>query len=63
MNTVTRIGVDLAKNVMQLHGVDGMERVVIKKAISRDRFIAWFANITPCLVAMEACSAAHCWAR
>jgi transposase len=63
MDTITRIGVDLAKNVMQLHGVDSMERVVIKKAITRQRFLQWFANLQPCLVAMEACSSAHYWAR
>jgi len=59
MDRITRIGVDLAKNVMQLHGADSMERVVVKKAIARSKFLGWFANLAPCLVAMEACSAAH----
>ncbi|EIM95310.1 transposase [Paraburkholderia hospita] len=63
MDKITRIGVDLAKNVIQLHGVDSMGRVVIRKAISRQKFLEWFANLAPCLVAMEACSAAHYWAR
>jgi transposase len=45
--------VDLAKNVIQLHGVDSMGRVVIRKAISRQKFLEWFANLAPCLVAME----------
>jgi transposase len=63
MNTVIIIGVDLAKNVMQLHGVDDVGRVVVRKAISRDRFIAWFTRLSPCVVAMEACSSAHYWAR
>lgn len=63
MDRITRIGVDLAKNVMQLHGVDTMERIVVKKAIARSKFLGWFANLPPCLVAMEACSAAHYWAR
>src|ERR1700751_1560995 len=63
MDKITRIGVDLAKNVIQLHGVDSMGRVVIRKAISRQKFLEWFAKLAPCLVAMEACSAAHYWAR
>jgi transposase len=63
MNTVARIGVDLAKNVMQVHGVDGSGNVVIRKSISRDRFAAWFANLAPCHVAMEACSSSNYWAR
>jgi transposase len=63
MDRITQIGVDLAKNVMQLHAVDSTERVVVKKAIARQKFLAWFANLEPSLVAMEACSAAHYWAR
>jgi transposase len=63
MDKITRIGVDLAKNLIQLHGVDSTERVVLRKAISRQKFLEWFANLEPCLVAMEACSAAHYWAR
>lgn len=59
MDKITRIGVDLAKNLMQLHGVGGMERVVVRKAISRQKFLELFAKLEPCLVAMEACSAAH----
>ena len=57
------IGADLAKNIIQAHGVDSMERVVLMKAISRQKFLEWFANLKPRLVAMEACSAAHYWAR
>src|SRR5260370_11553458 len=63
MDKITRVGVDLAKNIMQIHAVDSAERVVVRKAISRERFVSWFANLEPCLVAMEACSAAHYWAR
>jgi transposase len=63
MDKITRIGVGLAKNLIQVHGVDSMERVVVTKAISRQKFLEWFANLAPCLVAMEACSAAHYWAR
>ncbi|QIE29639.1 IS110 family transposase [Caballeronia sp. SBC2] len=63
MDKITRIGVDLAKNIIQVHGVDSMERVVVRKAISRQKFLEWFANLEPSLVAMEACSAAHYWGR
>lgn len=63
MDRITRVGVDLAKNVMQIHAVDGAGRVVARKAIARERFVNWFANLEPCLVAMEACSGAHYWAR
>lgn len=63
MNSIARIGVDLAKNVMQLHGVDAAERVVVRKAVSREKFLEWFANREPCVIAMEACSSAHFWAR
>jgi transposase len=63
MDKITRVGVDLAKNVMQLHAVDCTEHVVVRRAISRERFVSWFANIEPCLVAMESCSASHYWAR
>src|SRR5258707_15558320 len=63
MDRITRVGADLAKNVMQVHAVDSAERVVVRKAISRERFVSWFANLEPCLVAMEACSAAHYCAR
>src|SRR6202051_766300 len=63
MDKITRIGVDLAKNIIQVHGVDSMERVLIRKAISGQKFREWFPNLEPCLVAMEACSAAHYWGR
>jgi transposase len=63
MDKITHIGVDLAKNVMQVHAVDSAGRVVVRKALARERFVSWFANLEPCLVAMEACGAAHYWAR
>ncbi|MBC8752393.1 transposase [Paraburkholderia sp. WC7.3g] len=63
MDRITRVGVDLAKNVMQIHAVDSAECVVVRKAIPRERFVSWFANLEPCLIAMEACGAAHYWAR
>ncbi|WP_407642556.1 hypothetical protein [Caballeronia arvi] len=62
MDKITRVGVDLSKNVMQVHAVDGAERVVVQKAGARQRFATWLANLKPCLVAMEACGA-HYWGR
>lgn len=61
---IRRVGVDLAKNVIQVHGVDGAGRRILSKAVKRDQFLAWCAQLPPgCLVAMEACSGAHAWAR
>ena len=61
---IVRVGVDLAKRVIQVHGVDANGRVVTARALSRDKFMAWCAQLAPgCVVAMEACSGAHHWAR
>ena len=64
MSEITRVGVDLAKQVIQVHGVDATERVVIARGMSRQKFAVWCAQLPPgCVVAMEACSGAHHWAR
>ena len=63
MNAITRVGIDLAKNIMKIHAVDQAGRVVLRKTISREKFLSWFANLPRCRVAMEACSTAHYWAR
>jgi transposase len=60
---VTRIGLDLAKQVFQVHGVDGHDKPVIRKRLSRRGLMEFFAQLPPCLVAMEACAGAHHWAR
>ena len=61
---IVRVGVDLAKHVIQVHGVDASGRVVVVRAIKRDRFEAWCAQLPAgCVVAMESCSGAHHWAR
>ena len=60
---LTRIGLDLAKNVFEVHGVDERDKTVLRKTLRRDQVGIFFANIPPCLVAMEACSGAHYWAR
>lgn len=63
MQDITTIGVDLAKNVIQVHGVDQRGKAVLKKQLPRRRFVEFFANLAPCLVGMEACGSAHHWAR
>lgn len=61
---IARVGVDLAKNVIQVHAVDGAGRRVVARAFKRDAFWAWCAQLPPgCLVAMEACSGAHHFGR
>src|SRR6195256_2203186 len=60
---ISTIGVDLAKNVFQIHGVDKDGKVVISRQLRRKQVIEFFSNIPPCLVGMEACGTAHYWAR
>ena len=60
---VTMIGLDLAKNVFQVHGVDAHERPVLRKRLSRTKVAEFFAQLPPCRVGMEACPGAHWWAR
>lgn len=61
---IARVGVDLAKQVIQVHAVDAYGHRVVSRALKRDQFYEWCAQLpTGCLVAMEACSSAHYWAR
>ena len=61
---IVRVGADLAKNVIQVHAVDAAGRKVVGKALRRDQFVAWCAQLPAgCMVAMEACGGAHHWAR
>jgi len=60
---VTTIGLDLAKNVFQVHGVNIRGKVVLRKQLRREQVAAFFANLPACLVGMEACPSAHHWAR
>ena len=62
MNSTT-IGLDIAKSVFQLHGVDGRGKAVLHKQLKRGQVLAYFANLPPCLVGLEACGGAHYWAR
>jgi transposase len=60
---ITTIGIDLAKNVVQAHGVDKRGNTVLRKQLRRDQVAAFFANLPACLIGMEACGSAHHWAR
>jgi transposase len=60
---MTTIGLDIAKNVFQVHGIDAAEKVVIRKQLRRSQVLAFFKALPPCLVGMEACATAHYWAR
>ena len=60
---ITTIGIDLAKAIFQIHGVDGLGRVVLRKQLKRAEMAKFFANLEPCLIGMEACGSAHHWAR
>ena len=61
---IVRVGVDLAKRVIQVHAVDALGRRVVSRALKRDQFLAWCEQLPAgCLVAMEACSSAHHWGR
>jgi len=60
---VITIGIDLAKNVFQVHGVDANDKVVFNKPLRRSQVLPFFAKLGPCLIGMEACASAHYWGR
>ena len=60
---ISTIGVDLAKNVFQVHGVDSQGKVVLTRQLRRKQMIEFFCKIPPCLIGMEACATSHYWAR
>jgi transposase len=60
---ISVLGIDLAKVVFQLHGINSQGKVVLRKKLSRSRLPAFIANLPPCLIGMEACGGAHHWAR
>jgi len=63
MGEVTTIGLDLAKHVFQVHGVDAEGAVVVRKQLRRNQVVAFFSRLPRCVVGMEACATAHHWAR
>jgi transposase len=60
---ITTIGIDLAKSVFQVHGVDERGRVVLRQQLRRAQMVEFFTRLAPCLIGMEACGSAHHWAR
>lgn len=63
MLEIITVGLDLAKNVFQVHGADGAGRAVMRKKLRRAQVLAFFEDLSPCVVAMEACGGAHYWGR
>ncbi|MDI1294253.1 MAG: IS110 family transposase, partial [Methylobacter sp.] len=61
--SIKRIGIDLAKQVFQVHGVDSQEKIVLRKQLRRTQMLGYFTKLPHCLIGMEACSSAHYWAR
>jgi transposase len=60
---ITTAGIDLAKNLQQVYGVDERGKAVLKKQLKRSQVLSFFVNLPPCLIGMEACGSAHHWAR
>jgi transposase len=60
---IIRIGMDTSKHIFQLHGVDAAEQVVLRRKLRRNQVLAFFAKLPPTVIGMEACGAAHYWAR
>jgi transposase len=60
---IVRIGLDIAKSLFQIHGVDGHGKAVLKKTLSRLEMLTYFAKLPVCLIGLEACAEAHYWAR
>ena len=60
---MTTIGIDLAKTVFAVHGIDAHGKGALKKQLKRAQVLTFFANLEPCLIGMEACGSAHHWAR
>jgi transposase len=63
MQTITTIGLDIAKSVFQVHGVDAAGQVVVRRQLKRRYVLAFFEKLAPCLVGIEACASSHHWSR
>lgn len=63
MSKITTVGLDLAKNVFQVHGADASGRTELRKTLRRDQVLAFFRQLQPCVVAMEVCGCAGFWGR
>lgn len=60
---ICTIGLDIAKNIFQVHGVDGHGKVVLRRRLRRSEVLTFFSRLSSCLVGMEACATSHHWAR
>jgi len=63
MDKISVVGLDLAKNVSQLHGINDKGEAVLRKRLSRSQVKKFFARLPPCLVGIEACGGCHYWSR
>jgi transposase len=63
MQAVTTIGLDIAKSVFQVHGIDVEGNVIIRRQLKRRCVLAFFENLPPCLIGIEACATSHHWSR
>ena len=63
MQRVATIGLDIAKSVFQVHGVDAAGQMVIRRQLKRRQVLVFFAKLPPCLIGIEACASSHYWAR
>jgi transposase len=63
MQVITTIGLDIAKSVFQVHGIDAEGKVIIRRQLKRRHILAFFAKLPPCLVGIEACASSHHWSR
>ena len=60
---ITKVGLDLAKNVFQVHAISSTGEVVVRRALRRAQVIPFFSKLAPCLIGMEACGTSHHWGR
>jgi len=63
MQTVTTIGLDIAKSVFQIHGIDAAGNVIVRRKLKRRYVLPFFQKLPPCLVGIEACASSHHWSR
>ena len=63
MEQIKIVGLDIAKSVFQVHGIDGDGEVVVRRRLKRSRVLPFFASLEPCRIGIEACATAHFWAR
>ena len=63
MQSISTIGLDIAKSVFQVHGIDAAGQVVLRRQLKRRQVLAFFQKLPPCLVGIEACASSHHWSR